>query len=77
MDQATACQETTSQGGIDDQRGSDPDKMLDAFNLYRQTGDPKHMETAQKYAALLKVDRSFRGFHTRPRGRIIDLGALG
>lgn len=51
-------------------------KMLDAFNLYRQTGDPKHMETAQKYAALLKVDRSFRGFHARPRGRIIDLGTL-
>jgi hypothetical protein len=32
-------------------------KMLDALNLYRQTGDPQHLEAARKYAALLKVDR--------------------
>jgi hypothetical protein len=48
-------------------------KMLDSFNLYRQTGDPAHLESARKYAALLKVDRSFHGLR-RPRGRIIDLG---
>jgi hypothetical protein len=30
-------------------------KMLDAMNLYRQTGDSVHLETARKYAALLKV----------------------
>ncbi|MBM2827366.1 MAG: hypothetical protein HW403_1430 [Dehalococcoidia bacterium] len=34
------------------------DKMLDNFNLYRSTGDRKYMENAQKYAALLKVDRA-------------------
>jgi hypothetical protein len=47
-------------------------KMLDAFNLYRKTGDQAHMEAAQKYAALLKVDRSFNGLR-RPRGRILDI----
>jgi hypothetical protein len=46
-------------------------KMLDAFNLYRQTGKQEHMENARKYAALLKVDRSFMGLH-RPRARIIN-----
>jgi hypothetical protein len=46
-------------------------KMLDAMNLYRQTGQQEHMENARKYAALLKVDRSFAG-RQRPRGRIID-----
>jgi len=50
-------------------------KMLDAFNLYRQTGDGTHLETASKYAALLKVDRSFRGFG-RPRAHIIDFGSM-
>lgn len=33
-------------------------KMLDAMNLYRRTGDEQYLETARKYAALLKVDRS-------------------
>jgi hypothetical protein len=32
------------------------DKMLDAFNRYRETKDPEHLETARKYAALLKLD---------------------
>ncbi len=34
------------------------DKMLDSFNAYRATGDKKHLENAQKYAAILKVDRA-------------------
>ena len=47
------------------------DKMLDAMNLYRATGDESYMETARKYAALLRVDgrpgfRRFRG------ARILD-----
>jgi hypothetical protein len=33
------------------------DRMLDALNLYRRTGDEQHMENARKYAALLKMDR--------------------
>lgn len=32
------------------------DKMLDAFNRYRETKDAAHLETARKYAALLKLD---------------------
>lgn len=32
------------------------DKMLDAFNRYRATRDTKHLDTARKYAALLKLD---------------------
>ena len=32
------------------------DKMLDAFNRYRESRDPRHLETARKYAALLKLD---------------------
>lgn len=32
------------------------DNMLDAFNRYRTTKDPQHLETARKYAALLKLD---------------------
>ena len=32
------------------------DKMLDAFNRYRQTKDTQELETARKYAALLKLD---------------------
>ncbi|HLF79797.1 MAG TPA: hypothetical protein VJB57_20125 [Dehalococcoidia bacterium] len=51
-------------------------KMLDAFNRYRETGAQEHMENARKYAALLKVDRSFTGLH-RPRARIINLPNLG
>ncbi|MSQ14677.1 MAG: hypothetical protein EXR50_02285 [Dehalococcoidia bacterium] len=47
------------------------DKMLDSFNSYRVTGDKKHLEDAQKYAAILKVDRAaFPGlFRTRRRPR--------
>ncbi len=32
------------------------DKMLDAFNRYRDTKDQVHLETARKYAALLRLD---------------------
>jgi hypothetical protein len=32
------------------------DKMLDAFNRYRATKDASHLETARKYAALMKLD---------------------
>jgi hypothetical protein len=32
------------------------DKMLDAFNRYRESKDPHHLATARKYAALLKLD---------------------
>ena len=48
-------------------------KMLDAFNAYRRTGDQAHLDSASKYAALLKIDRSFTGLR-RPRGRIINIG---
>ena len=48
-------------------------KMLDAYNTYRRTGDVAHLDSASKYAALLKVDRSFSGLR-RPRGRIINAG---
>lgn len=32
------------------------DKMLDAINAYRRTGDEKHLDNARRYAAILKVD---------------------
>lgn len=32
------------------------DKMLDAFNRYRRTKEERHLQTARKYAALLKLD---------------------
>lgn len=32
------------------------DKMLDAFNRYRETKDEAHLDTARKYAALLRLD---------------------
>lgn len=48
-------------------------KMLDAYNAYRRTGDQAYLDSASKYAALLKVDRNFNGLR-RPRGRIIHLG---
>jgi TPR repeat protein len=32
------------------------DKMLDAFNRYRETKDERHLELARKYAALLRLD---------------------
>ena len=31
-------------------------KMLDAFNRYRETGDEAEMENARKFATVLKVD---------------------
>lgn len=46
-------------------------KMLDAFNAYRKTGDPQQLENARKYAALLRVDRRFPA-QNRPRARILD-----
>ena len=48
-------------------------KMLDAYNAYRRTGDQAYLDSASKYAALLKIDRSFTGMR-RPRGRIITFG---
>ena len=47
------------------------DKMLDAMNLYRVTGDEQHMETARKYAALLRVDRR-PGFGRFRGARILE-----
>lgn len=32
------------------------DKMLDAFNRYRETKAPAHLDAARKYAALLQLD---------------------
>ncbi|MBI2857235.1 MAG: hypothetical protein HYX95_02845, partial [Chloroflexi bacterium] len=32
------------------------DRMLDSYNAWRRTGDPKHLENVRKYAALLAVD---------------------
>ena len=34
------------------------DLMLDQFNAYRRTRDERHLESARKYAALLKLDRA-------------------
>jgi hypothetical protein len=48
-------------------------KMLDAYNTYRRTGEQKYLDSAGKYAALLKIDRSFTGLR-RSRGRVINLG---
>lgn len=48
-------------------------KMLDAYNSYRRTGEQRYLDAAGKYAALLKIDRSFPG-QRRPRGRIIHIG---
>jgi hypothetical protein len=50
-------------------------KMLDAYNRYRETGDAAHLDAANKYGALLKVDRSFNPSR-RPRGRIVGEGNL-
>lgn len=33
------------------------DKMLDCFNLYRRTGNPRFLDDARKYAAILSIDR--------------------
>jgi hypothetical protein len=51
-------------------------KMLDAYNAYRRTGEQAYLDSASKYAALLKVDRGFLSTR-RPRGRIIDPGRTG
>ncbi len=32
------------------------DKMLDAFNAYRKTGEQRHLENLRRYAAILKID---------------------
>jgi len=45
------------------------DKMLDAFNRYRETKDAAHLETARKYAALLKLDG-----RPWPELQAVDLG---
>ncbi len=42
------------------------DKMLDNFNLYRQTGEDKYLTNARRYAAILKVERQhFPGLYKR------------
>lgn len=44
------------------------DKLLDSLNLYRRTGEPKFLDNARKYAAILKVDSaSFARFFRRRR----------
>jgi hypothetical protein len=50
------------------------DKMLDAFNAYRETGEERHLESARKYAALLNIDRArfpALGQQHRPRGYLL------
>lgn len=48
------------------------DKMLDSFNLYRQTGEERHLENARRYAAILKLDEGrFPALLRRPKGRIL------
>jgi hypothetical protein len=50
------------------------DLMLDQFNAYRRTNDEKHLESARKYAAILKLDRaSFPSlFKSRPRAVLLS-----
>ncbi len=50
------------------------DKMLDSFNLYRRTGDEKHLSNARKYAAILRVNQaSFPSlFRRRPRPALLQ-----
>lgn len=44
------------------------DKMLDAFNRYRQTHELRYLEAARKYAALMKLDgRSWPALAEIPR----------
>jgi hypothetical protein len=53
------------------------DKMLDAFNAYRETGEERHLESARKYAALLNIDRArFPALsrQRRPRGYLLGNG---
>jgi hypothetical protein len=47
-------------------------KMLDAMNLYRQTGDQQHLDAARKYAALLRVDRRSPSWRRFQGARILE-----
>jgi hypothetical protein len=47
-------------------------KMLDAMNHYRQTGDEQYLDMARKYAALLKVDRRSPGWRRFRGARILE-----
>jgi hypothetical protein len=33
------------------------DKMLDAFNRHRETGDARHLDDARRYAEILRIER--------------------
>jgi hypothetical protein len=49
------------------------DKMLDSFNRYRRTGEPRHLQNARRYAAILRVDaEAFPSLMkaVRPRDRL-------
>ncbi|HWO93484.1 MAG TPA: hypothetical protein VNL92_01840 [Dehalococcoidia bacterium] len=49
-------------------------KMLDAFNRYRASGEEGDLENARKYAALLKVDaKNFPALFRRRPGRAVLL----
>jgi len=45
--------------------------MLDAWNLYRRTGDQQYLDQATRYASILKVDPDFRGLRRTPRIAIL------
>ena len=47
------------------------DKMLDAWNLYRRTGEQRYLDQATRYASILKVDPDFRGLRRTPRIAIL------
>ncbi len=48
------------------------DKMLDSLNLYRESGEERHLENARRYAAILKLDEvRFPALLRRPRGHIL------
>jgi hypothetical protein len=47
--------------------------MLDAFNRYRLTGDEADLDVARRYAALIKVDRSFPGLNRHRRVHILGV----
>lgn len=52
------------------------DKLLDAFNRYRKTHDPRELELARKYAALLKLDpRQWPALDALPEVRGVEEGA--
>lgn len=49
------------------------DKMLDALNAYRRSGEESHLENARRYAAILKVDTAaYPRLFERGRGRSDD-----